>query len=131
MGGGTEFEIEYVRLHPYYDYQDADFDIAFIKLTTPVIFSKTMQAITLPALGESVEDSTPCNVTGWGHEETDDPNWNPSVLRLVTVPIVNRDICNDTVSGITTAMICAGYEAGGRFFQYCKLLYFKYQVFLL
>ena len=115
MSGGSEFEFEYVIIHPYYDIQvDKDFDVALIKLLTPITFGKTMQAITLPAQGEMLEPGTPCNVTGWGYEVEGGANWNPSVLRLVILPIVSHDLCNDTVGGdLTSSMICAGYDEGG------------------
>ena len=79
-----------------------------------------MQAIALPALGETVRDGIRCNVTGWGDLVEDQQENFPTILQLVSLPTVNRVICKNAVGGITDSMICAGFVAGGRFFQYCK-----------
>ena len=68
-------------------------------------------------LHEMVPDGTRCNVTGWGYLNEEGPTV-PNILQLVTVPIVNSVLCNDTVPGVTESMICAGFLEGGKLSNY-------------
>ena len=56
----------------------------------------------------------PCFVSGWGSLTFQAPNLPPS-LHYVSVPIVSQADCNKAYSNdITSNMICAGLEEGGK-----------------
>ena len=76
-------------------------------------FNKNMTPITLAGRGETVDEGTLCNATGWGDLVEDQAEDFPTILQVVSLPLVSRGICNEAVGGITDAMICAGFEEGG------------------
>jgi secreted trypsin-like serine protease len=110
--GGTRRTIDQIVRHPRYNDNNANFDIAVIKLKTPATGIRTARLIskaqetTLAAAGDL------SFVTGWG----DLGNGSfPNALHQVQVPIVGHEQCDDAYNGaITTIMICAGLTRGGR-----------------
>jgi secreted trypsin-like serine protease len=106
--GGTRRGVERIERHPRYNDDTTDFDIAVIKLTTPVPGKKVRlltgaQEAVLAAAGDRAI------VTGWG--SLNGGNNFPTALQQVNLPIVSSINCNDANSyngAITTRMFCAG-----------------------
>lgn len=93
-----------------------DNDVALMFLESPLAFRTGIQAITLPDQGYIVPHGTDARTSGWGAlQQGGSP---PEVLQVVTVPIVNNEICGNSyaqLNPITDGMICAGLlEEGGR-----------------
>lgn len=115
--GGVRHKIAAIRMHPNYNDNTTDFDIAVIKLQTPASgitkFAQLLSAAnenTLAPVGELTF------VTGWGSRNANGGSY-PTSLYQVQVPIVSRTDCNDANSyagAITQRMICAGYTQGGK-----------------
>ena len=110
--------ISEIIVHPQYNPNTSDNDLAIIKLSSPS--SVTPVNIISPALAAALETEAddPINdltVIGWGNTEAPDPTY-PNVLRDVDLPYVSNTVCNSSgnLSGqITTNMMCAGLQAGG------------------
>lgn len=110
--------IQVIR-HPSYNPNTQDFDIALLKLKTPVTIggSGASKTALIPLVPSNVGDLNGIDswVTGWGNTESS-PQW-PTELREVEVPIISNTLCNDAShynGDITSNMLCAGFEGGGK-----------------
>jgi len=114
---GTEQQIEAEALiqHEHYDAQTITNDIALIKLSTPLVMDEKVQPAVLPEQMVLVEAGTECIVSGWGTLHQGDVGL-PDQLMKVTIPVVDDESCRESydVTQIGDAMICAGYDAGGK-----------------
>lgn len=108
-GTGTRRNVTRIAIHPSWNSNTMDYDVAVWTLSTSATGSPVA---TLASADRAV--GTGLLVTGWGRTSQ---NGSPStVLRKATVPLVSTTNCNDSNSyrgGITARMICAGYDAGG------------------
>lgn len=113
--GGTIRGVRSIKIHPKFDKdsQNRDYDVAVWTLKsreTRVDLAKLPNS--LPPVGTQLQ------VTGWGNTSTTGESF-PDRLRKVLVPLVSRTDCNDADSYnglITSRMICAGLEQGGKTF---------------
>lgn len=66
--GHTEvsFKVIHLFLHPYYEEDSHDYDVALLQLDHPVIISSLIQPICLPAPSHIFEPGLHCWITGWG-----------------------------------------------------------------
>lgn len=112
---GTAVKVEKIILHRSYNYKNSDYDIAILQLENKLNFSKAIQPIALPNIGESISDDTMCLVSGWGDT---DVLYRTKSLRAAEVPIVNQNYCVKTYKTmqyeVTPRMICAGFKKGGK-----------------
>ena len=112
-GSGTRRTVQLIIIHPQWDPETIDYDIALLQLTAPV---DGIAPVTL--LAPSTEPffaspGTAALVAGWGNME---PGF-PIDLHEVQVPIVPQSDCNDANSYdglITDRMLCAGLTEGGK-----------------
>jgi len=115
--GGILIEVRRIIEHENYNVPIYfDNDVALLFLATPLVFGPGIQPVTLPEQGYVVPHGTDSRVSGWGALSQGGPS--PDVLQVVTVPIVNNEICGASyvaLNPITDGMICAGdIDAGGR-----------------
>ncbi|XP_063076729.1 uncharacterized protein LOC134466782 [Engraulis encrasicolus] len=105
-----------IILHPNYDTQTFDNDIALLKLSSPVQFTDFIRPVCLAASGSVFNNGTDSWVTGWGTIGEGDPLPFPQTLQEVEVPVVGNRECNclNGVGSITGNMMCAGVLSGGR-----------------
>jgi secreted trypsin-like serine protease len=112
--GGVRRKVAQIVRHPNYNDNRADYDIAVIKLKTAATGVKTARLLTKAEEADLATTGDWSFVTGWG----DLGNGRfPVDLKQVRVPIVSHDNCNDANSyagQITSRMICAGVQAGGK-----------------
>lgn len=114
--GGTRRQVAAIKIHPSYNDNTTDFDIAVIKLKTAATGIAVSKLITRAQEPAVAKDGTLSTVVGWGNMKETGSNY-PVDLRQVAVPLVARSDCNDANSyrgAITARMICAGYRAGGK-----------------
>ncbi|KAL7292188.1 hypothetical protein TKK_0014142 [Trichogramma kaykai] len=104
-------------VHPKYNFFTFEYDLALVRLETPLVFAPHISPICLPAADELLigENAT---VTGWGR--LSEGGTLPSVLQEVSVPIVSNDKCKSMFlkagrhEFIPEIFLCAGYEVGGQ-----------------
>ncbi|OXU23807.1 hypothetical protein TSAR_011988 [Trichomalopsis sarcophagae] len=104
-------------VHPKYNFFTFEYDLALVRLETPLSFAPHISPICLPASDELLigENGT---VTGWGR--LSEGGTLPSVLQEVSVPIVSNDRCKSMFlragrhEFIPEIFLCAGYETGGQ-----------------
>jgi hypothetical protein len=112
-------DVTQIVVHSGYSPSGHDFDIALLKLSSPVTLGGSGETAvdTVPLVSASVGSlaGTTSWVTGWGNTESV-PLW-PTELQEVEVPIQTNTLCNDVDhynGSITSNMLCAGLEAGGK-----------------
>ncbi|XP_078147060.1 uncharacterized protein LOC139919094 [Centroberyx gerrardi] len=105
-----------IVLHPFYDSDTSDNDIALLRLSSPVKFTDYIRPVCLAASGSVFNNGTDSWVTGWGRIQEGVPLPSPQALQEVEVPVLGNRQCNclNGVGTITDNMICAGVLAGGK-----------------
>ncbi|XP_026170760.1 transmembrane protease serine 9-like [Mastacembelus armatus] len=105
-----------IVLHPKYDSNTADNDIALLRLSSPVQFTDYIRPVCLAASGSVFNNGTVSWVTGWGVIQEGVTLPSPKTLQEVEVPVVGNRQCNCLlgVGTVTDNMICAGALAGGK-----------------
>ncbi|XP_028396414.1 MAM and LDL-receptor class A domain-containing protein 2-like [Dendronephthya gigantea] len=99
-----------ITVHPRYNSRRTDYDIAVIKLSTPVKYTQRIKPVCI----NSGVDFTGqrCYISGWGRLSSGGST--PKVLQEAQVPIVTVQECKKSYgSSITDRMLCAGYSRGG------------------
>ncbi|KAG8558462.1 hypothetical protein GDO81_017003, partial [Engystomops pustulosus] len=84
-------------------------DIALIKLSQPVVRSKTVQPACLPSDGALLANDFPCYVTGWGRLYTNGPIADN--LQQALLPVVDHATCSKSDwwgFQVRQTMVCAG-----------------------
>ncbi|XP_031417421.1 LOW QUALITY PROTEIN: transmembrane protease serine 9-like, partial [Clupea harengus] len=108
--------VDRIVLHPNYDSDTSDNDIAMLRLSSPVQFSNFIRPVCLAASGSVFNNGTDSWVTGWGNIGEGVALPFPETLQEVEVPVVGNRQCNclNGAGTITENMICAGLLAGGK-----------------
>lgn len=117
QGGDYYIGVKRAIKHPLYKnfhYDYFSYDFVLLELDW-LDLSDKIQPIKLPKEEFQVPEGAMCEITGWGR--TQNPNESTDVLRAVSVPIVNQEVCKEQYKDlveIKRQMICAGYKAGGK-----------------
>ncbi|KTG39949.1 hypothetical protein cypCar_00024434 [Cyprinus carpio] len=131
----TNRSVAKVILHPQFDPQNYNNDIALIKLSQEVVLSALIQPVCLPRPGVKGHTLMPLPntlgiVAGWGINTantsastsglTSDLGTVSELLQYVKLPIVPQDECEASYASrsvnynITSNMFCAGFYEGGQ-----------------
>uniref|UniRef100_A0A3B3TEE7 Si:dkey-32n7.7 n=1 Tax=Paramormyrops kingsleyae TaxID=1676925 RepID=A0A3B3TEE7_9TELE len=107
-----------VIVHPLYDSQTHDNDIALMQLSATVTFTDYVQPVCLAASNSTIYNGTEIWVTGWGDISSQVSLPSPGILQEVQIPIVGNRICSCLYGtaniNITNNMLCAGLLQGGK-----------------
>jgi secreted trypsin-like serine protease len=109
----TKIRAAQILVHPNYDANSQDYDMALIKLSSNSSLA-TVQPV-LPSEVALAATGTSAKVIGWGNQSST-TNSYPIDLKEATVPIVAQNTCATNYmnnGGITARMICAGFAKGG------------------
>jgi len=110
--------IKVAKTFVHEDYPDSDYevhdDIALLKLSKPLKFSKYVQPICLPESGYEFEENQPFVSVGWGTQS--EGGMGSYWLRQVVVPLISDEVCSQRDyygSALTKGKeFCAGYPKG-------------------
>ncbi|RDW58266.1 hypothetical protein BP5796_12196 [Coleophoma crateriformis] len=113
--GGTQVGVSSIVVHPSYNSDTTDNDIALWHLSSPLAASSTIGYATLPVQGSDPVVDTTTTTAGWGLL-SESGSTLPATLRKVSVPVISRATCRAEygTSAVTTNMFCAGLAAGGK-----------------
>uniref|UniRef100_A0A182RA59 Peptidase S1 domain-containing protein n=1 Tax=Anopheles funestus TaxID=62324 RepID=A0A182RA59_ANOFN len=105
--GGSLHAVFYYYLHDQYDMAEFQWDVATVRVRTPMVSGPARAPIPLSSLPEwSIGERV--TVAGWGHL-TSQAGTVVDNLQMVQLDVVPREICNQSWTGyITDDMICAG-----------------------
>ncbi|XP_064628368.1 coagulation factor IX-like isoform X2 [Lineus longissimus] len=100
-------------VHPHYDLDTIDSDIALVKLKKPVKLGKNIDLACVPRDGDNLKTHTLCYTVGWGKMKNTHI-YGTDVLQEAKVPLVGRRACQDAFEfKITVNQMCAGKKEGG------------------
>uniref|UniRef100_H3DNB5 Transmembrane serine protease 6 n=1 Tax=Tetraodon nigroviridis TaxID=99883 RepID=H3DNB5_TETNG len=105
--------VQQIHLHPYYDDDSHDYDLALLKLERPAgaVLAGHARPACLPPPTHQLEPDLLCWVTGWGSLQEGGRASN--VLQKVDVRLVSEDACIRSYGHLVTPrMLCAGYRSG-------------------
>uniref|UniRef100_A0A1I8GFW1 Peptidase S1 domain-containing protein n=1 Tax=Macrostomum lignano TaxID=282301 RepID=A0A1I8GFW1_9PLAT len=105
-------KVTQVVRYPNYDSSRTNQDLAMMRVDRPFQFNSQVSPVCLPS--SPVSNMASCFATGWGSTQGTGDNTR---LLQVMVPIVPNSICGDAShygGAITSYMVCAGYEQGGK-----------------
>lgn len=91
-----------------------DYDIALLKLSTPLVLNDYVSPLCLPNNDDFFTSSNQCRIVGWGKGTSKASSGSHNKLREAPVKLVPRDICNLPISyngSIHHRAICAGYDS--------------------
>ncbi|XP_064596446.1 transmembrane protease serine 3-like [Liolophura sinensis] len=98
--------------HEHYNPTQIQNDVALVKLTSPVTYTKYISPACLPERNEKFEGLY-CTVTGWGALR--DGGDGTNILHMVDLPVISNSACNYKLNGgIYSTNLCAGFNSGGR-----------------
>uniref|UniRef100_A0A8D0FN35 Peptidase S1 domain-containing protein n=1 Tax=Strix occidentalis caurina TaxID=311401 RepID=A0A8D0FN35_STROC len=109
-------KIRHITVHPEFQTETFENDIALFKLRSAVRYSDYIQPICLPPahLYQYIDNETECFISGWGR--TAEKGKTSPVLKEAQVEIIPSSVCNssDAYGGLVNDnMICAGSRSGG------------------
>ncbi|XP_047450855.1 transmembrane protease serine 4a isoform X2 [Mugil cephalus] len=105
--------VDRVIVNGNYDPARNDYDIALMRLSSPVSLGETRLPACLPPKNLALADGDPMVVTGWGYLE-EHGQVSPS-LQKAHIPLIGQKSCSSPAvygAAITQRMICAGYLEG-------------------
>lgn len=114
MSFGRGNTVSKIINHKRFDTNTNDYDIALMKLSSPLTFSRTVRPVCLPNVGVDLSAERQAWITGWGALRSSGPS--PDKLNQAQVTIYSRETCNQprVLDGeVTETMICAGKLEGG------------------
>lgn len=124
-GSEQAMQVERAFIHPKYDDDTVNNDIALIKLQRGLNFNDFIQPACIPKKANEAADYAEgewLTISGWGNSRPVDPSGNgdedfPDILQVATVPMISQKDCEDvyeTDNPIQESMFCAGkLQVGG------------------
>ncbi|KPL53157.1 hypothetical protein ABB55_13805 [Prosthecomicrobium hirschii] len=112
---GTRYTVDAYTIHPSYDPDSQDYDVAVIHLSSAIPSPSTVPMLTSAksSLADAGDNAT---VIGWGDTNASSATSYPTALYQVTVPVVAQKKCQKSYGSdsITDRMLCAGPKKGGK-----------------
>ncbi|KAL8178000.1 UNVERIFIED_CONTAM: hypothetical protein K2H54_025125 [Gekko kuhli] len=104
--------VGHIVKHPSYNIDTADYDVALLHLADPLVFTKYVQPVCLPAASHVFPPGKKCLISGWGYLK-EDFLVKPELLQKATVELLDQTLCASLyTNALTDRMICAGYLEG-------------------
>ena len=107
--GGTVHHVSRVIIHPDYDPENFDNDIALLELETPFVYNQNLKKIGFPSKSIAqglLSSGSKLTVSGWG--KTESGNLSDHLMRA-DIDFVTEQRCRRSYGNfITQSMFCAG-----------------------
>ncbi|XP_051253076.1 transmembrane protease serine 4a isoform X3 [Dicentrarchus labrax] len=105
--------VDRIILNGDYDPARNDYDIALMRLSSPISVGVNRRPVCLPPKAFGLAAEATMVVTGWGYLE-ENGKVSPSLQKAI-IPLIDQTTCSSPTvygSAITPRMICAGYLEG-------------------
>ena len=116
--GGVTRTVSSIRIHPSYVDVTRGYDVAVLKLSSPLTYSTTIQAAALPTpafASTAAAVGTVQTISGWGMTVGGNSSSNSSYLREANLPVISNADCGAQLgSTITSGMICGNKNSQGQ-----------------
>lgn len=116
--GGRRINVSKIFVHPKWNSDTSDYDVALLKLSTAVTDIKPLQIIQLVQEATLAAPGKPVWIMGWGDTDIDPIDVStPTAMKHVRIALLSRTTCNGSNSydgALTSRMICAGPMSGGK-----------------
>lgn len=114
--GGSVYQVKGFMKHEKFNHNTVNYDFALLELAESIQFNEGAKPIKLIDSQRKPSDKDGVLVTGWG---VTNPAFIESngELRGAEIHVINQSKCADAYKnrrGVTSAMLCAGLEQGGR-----------------
>ncbi|ODM92674.1 Limulus clotting factor C [Orchesella cincta] len=109
---GTQiFSVKAAKIHPSYDYNRVQNDIAIVKLNGTVKLSEYISPVCFPSREMANKQITGTGlISGFGLDETSKIT---KILNYARLPVTQNQICNYALGKeLTSVEFCAGYSSG-------------------
>jgi len=109
--------IEKIIKHPKYDaYANHDYDLALIKLQSPLTYNKRVRPVCFPKF--DFPKDTKCYITGWGHtaeggdipQVTESKKFAEDFFRILIAPLQHGNLVIITLTFITIIIIYYNFK---------------------
>ncbi|XP_067221139.1 transmembrane protease serine 4a isoform X1 [Chanodichthys erythropterus] len=113
LGSSGASSVDKVIVNKDYKPSQNDYDIAMIRLKSPITVGESRRPVCLPPQDLGLAGGDNVVVTGWGHT-LEKGNLSPK-LQKAQIQLIDRAQCSSPAvygSSVTTNMICAGYMEG-------------------
>ncbi|XP_006897981.1 PREDICTED: transmembrane protease serine 9 [Elephantulus edwardii] len=108
----VRIRVSRILKHPLYNADTADFDVAVLRLASPLPFGRHIQPACLPAASHVFPPGRKCLISGWGYLK-EDFLVKPEVLQKASVELLDQALCTSLYGpSLTDRMMCAGYLDG-------------------
>lgn len=113
-GSEQQVRVSDIFVHPEYDADTVNNDIALLKLRTPLKINKFVSPICLPSADDVMPANSLGTILGWG-KRRNSAVFGTDVLHQAQVPIADTEDCKNVYKEkymISENMVCAGYKKG-------------------
>ncbi|XP_053204056.1 trypsin-3-like [Panonychus citri] len=112
-GTEQEVKVDHVFIHPSFDRETVDSDVALLRLKVPFKLGKFVATACLPSRKDEIPIDSFGTILGWGKKKNS-ALFGTDVLHQARVPIVNISECRNVYEDyfISNNMFCAGYRSG-------------------
>ncbi|XP_011645766.1 trypsin-1-like [Pogonomyrmex barbatus] len=112
-GGILITDIASIIVHNKYTSSTYDYDVALIKLSTPLTLGSNVKLIVLALSSSNIKPGRTAIVAGWG--KTSVNSASSKILQSLVIPIVDEEVCRKIYARyrtVTSNMLCAGFTTG-------------------
>ncbi|XP_013175871.1 PREDICTED: trypsin CFT-1-like [Papilio xuthus] len=115
--GGDVHNTAQIIIHPNFDYEHFDSDLAIMRVATPFVYNNRVRAGSIAGVNYNLADNQAVWAVGWGLTAVN--GTTSEQLRHVQIWSINQSICksryNELGEQITENMLCSGWlNVGGR-----------------